>query len=58
MNISVVYHEYYLNMYFYLYCNFNRNILFFFILSYIRHRENDLMVLDSQTLSDTTETLN
>ena len=54
MNVSVVYHEYYLNMYFYLYCNID----LCFILSYKRHRENDLMVFDSQTLSDNTETLN
>ena len=38
MNISVVYHEYYLNMYFYLYCNFNRNTVFI-----KRHRENNLI---------------
>ena len=56
MNVSVVYHEYYLNMYFYFYCNIDRKICF--ISSYKRHRYNDLMVCDSQTLYDNTETLN
>ena len=42
MNISVVYHEYYLNMYFYLYCNFNRNTWPNTVFIKL-HRENNLM---------------
>ena len=56
MNISVVYHEYYLNMYFYLYCNFNRNGRILFLSNVIV--KTTLLVFDPQTLSGNTETLN
>ena len=60
MNVSVVYHEYYLKIYFHLYCKFDRNNVFYFSSSYHTNVivKATLCVFDSQTLSGNTETLN
>ena len=60
MNFSVVYHEYYLKIYFYSYCKFDRNNVIYYSSFYHTNVivKATLCVFDSQTLSGNTETLN
>ena len=59
MNVSVVYHEYYLKIYFYLYCKFIDNVFYFSLFYHTNVIVKAILcVFDSQTLSGNTETLN